>query len=461
MKTILILLTFSFVISTHLFAQKIVKSSSGTSNIYEYGTDVAAKIGIGTTSPTAKLHIYSSPATQTVLKVDATTTGVSPTAIGSLETWSLKNGIYYGFYQSQAGTTIPKNYLKNNLGIDVVNPLNKLDVNGVIGCTGTAATGMKINNSNQPFVIRYFTDNYQPDMGDTLMGGEGLDLPSDTATLSPLTITVNGVKVEDILECTYLVNTPAVKISSNPHTGSVFMCNDQEGNGGWSDPATFSITGGNVGIGSQSPFTKLQVNDFSEKISIGSAEGEHMQYGTGYIGFNAARGNTQWLFSTDTQNNGGGVIWSGVDGTLYFSNVGSSSNPGNNQYLSDTAVVNRIKMKICTNGDIGIGTSNVSGYKIAVNGKILCEEMKVRLKKDWPDYVFNKGYRLRPLKEVDEFIQNNNHLPDLPSAKEVTENGINVGEMNVLLLRKIEELTIYVISLQKEVEQLKTKSGSR
>ncbi|MCG8307586.1 MAG: hypothetical protein MI975_09365 [Cytophagales bacterium] len=73
----------------------------------------------------------------------------------------------------------------------------------------------------------------------------------------------------------------------------------------------------------------------------------------------------------------------------------------------------------------------------------------------WPDYVFDENYRLKPLDEIDNFIQNHGHLPDIPSAKEVEENGISLGEMDAKLLQKIEELTLYVIELQKKYDDLK------
>ena len=103
---------------------------------------------------------------------------------------------------------------------------------------------------------------------------------------------------------------------------------------------------------------------------------------------------------------------------------------------------------------IGIGaTSNLDGYKLNVNGNIRANEIKVVT--GWSDFVFANDYRLRGIDEVETFIRNNNHLPDIPTAKEVEENGINLGEMNARLLQKIEELTLYVIDLQKQVDDLK------
>jgi hypothetical protein len=74
---------------------------------------------------------------------------------------------------------------------------------------------------------------------------------------------------------------------------------------------------------------------------------------------------------------------------------------------------------------------------------------------EWSDYVFEPDYKLMPLNELKEFIERNKHLPGMPSANEVASKGIDVAEMNALLLKKIEELTLYVLELKKEIEKFK------
>ena len=73
----------------------------------------------------------------------------------------------------------------------------------------------------------------------------------------------------------------------------------------------------------------------------------------------------------------------------------------------------------------------------------------------WPDYVFDKSYNLMPLSETEQSIQANGPLPNVPSAAEVEADGMSVGEMNKVLLQKVEELTLYVIELQKQIDELK------
>lgn len=108
---------------------------------------------------------------------------------------------------------------------------------------------------------------------------------------------------------------------------------------------------------------------------------------------------------------------------------------------------------------VGVNTTEIpSGYTFAVNGKTITEEVKVQLKDTWPDYVFKIDYDLPNLSEVEIYIQDNGHLKDIPSAREVEENGILLGEMDAKLLQKIEELTLYTIQqdnkLQKQDEQI-------
>jgi hypothetical protein len=113
-------------------------------------------------------------------------------------------------------------------------------------------------------------------------------------------------------------------------------------------------------------------------------------------------------------------------------------------------------MRINYNGNVGIGTIDLNNdYKLSVNGKIKTKEIQVSLE-GWSDFVFKSDYNLKPLEEVESFIDKNSHLPDIPSEVEVKEKGIDVGKMNAKLLQKIEELTLYLIDQNKEIKKLKT-----
>jgi hypothetical protein len=108
-----------------------------------------------------------------------------------------------------------------------------------------------------------------------------------------------------------------------------------------------------------------------------------------------------------------------------------------------------------TGGNVGIGTTKTNGYKLAVEGTIGAREINVNTD-TWSDFVFNSDYNLKSLEEVESFIDENSHLPDIPSEVEVKEKGIDVGKMNAKLLQKIEELTLYLIDQNKTTKLLKT-----
>ncbi|WP_055393100.1 fibronectin type III domain-containing protein [Flagellimonas eckloniae] len=132
-------------------------------------------------------------------------------------------------------------------------------------------------------------------------------------------------------------------------------------------------------------------------------------------------------------SSGGGTVWSESSGNISYSA-----------------------------GNVGIGTSTIPNtYKLAVNGKIISEELKVQLQSAWPDYVFAKDYDLPSLEEVGKYIQKKGHLPNMPPAKEVKENGIEVGEMNRLLLEKIEELTLYILQQEERLKSLENKIDNK
>ena len=126
--------------------------------------------------------------------------------------------------------------------------------------------------------------------------------------------------------------------------------------------------------------------------------------------------------------------------------------------ISDIKYVNNnmnITSDLYVDAKVGIGTLTPQ-EKLSVNGKIRAKEIKVEAT-GWPDYVFKPDYEKMSLQELDNYIKANGHLPEVPAAAEVEKEGVALGEMNKILLKKIEELTLYLIQQNKKIEVLESK----
>lgn len=183
-------------------------------------------------------------------------------------------------------------------------------------------------------------------------------------------------------------------------------------------------------------------NAFNEKLSIHT--------GTGLLAYPNTLGNKISFWRAGPNNDFGIGLNAGV---LQFFTAGQDKIAfgwGNaNNFIE--------KISFYTgSGQVGINTTNVTGgYQLAVNGKIRSKEVVVE--SGWADYVFDEKYKLKPLKEVENFIVQNKHLPGIPSAAEVEKYGLHLGDTQKRMMEKIEELMLYVIQLNKRIEELEKK----
>ncbi len=158
-------------------------------------------------------------------------------------------------------------------------------------------------------------------------------------------------------------------------------------------------------------------------------------------------GNTKYAHDVGAYTGGAGsIMFFGNGGTLDF--YISPLSTGKDSIVSWGTP----KMRIERDGNIGIGTSTPD-YKLDVLGTIRANEVKVAT--GWSDFIFEPDYELKSLDQVEEFIEAYGHLPDIPSAEEVEENGISLGDMDAKLLQKIEELTLYMLEMKKENAEIK------
>ncbi len=167
---------------------------------------------------------------------------------------------------------------------------------------------------------------------------------------------------------------------------------------------------------------------------------------------------------TDNQT----LIFPNASGTLALRNDVTNDNLGNHTareniqldsfYLSNDG--DNEGIRIDSVGNVGIGTDDTFGYTLAVNGTVGVKGgIEIENVSDWPDYVFEEGYELRELAEVEKFIARHGHLPGVPSQSEVDEGGINVGKMDARLLEKIEELTLYVLDMNKRINAIEKENN--
>ncbi|MNL27728.1 hypothetical protein D3C87_1493360 [compost metagenome] len=211
------------------------------------------------------------------------------------------------------------------------------------------------------------------------------------------------------------------------------------------------LPNGNIGFGTTTPKNIIQIGDFvnnsNYKISIpGTYNFEEIklgQYGNG-------RNGLEMITHTTSTNSFGVRLYTGTDTGMNGLLIQTANPSSSLETLNYTT-----KLAINLDGNVGIGTTNPTS-KLTVAGNINSREVKVTVDAG-ADFVFENDYNLPSLKSVDKFIKENKHLPEIASAAEMKNDGINLSEMNIKLLQKIEELTLYSIEQNKKIEILEKK----
>jgi hypothetical protein len=210
-------------------------------------------------------------------------------------------------------------------------------------------------------------------------------------------------------------------------------------------------------------------HDAVENVTIGNAYSDDLGFGAGYLGFNAQRqnGSDGWYSISDSANNGGGIIWGTIGGSIFMSPVMNLANIGSGDetnWYDDQTVWNRRTVEVKWNGELEMGQVKIGNtsittpqhedYRLSVDGKLVAKEIYVT-NTGWADYVFDDNYQLMPLESLQDYIECNNHLPNVPTTEEVLKNGNNTGETDRILLEKIEELSLYIIHINEQLKELK------
>jgi hypothetical protein len=391
----------------------------------------AQNVGIGTTIPAAKLDV------KTTSSYVAQFNGAAPMYMGIFE-----NDAYRGYWGSYAGALEDVDFgtgagTTGKLHLTIqANPKLTIDATGKVGIGTINPSHLLHVNGGDLFVqsssglIRFgYNGSNEWQMATT---GGGADLRWYTTTDGGTTITPRH----------YWSQNGNMGIGGFSGPGVPLGRLDVIGSGTTSATNTFLLRNSNLD-------TLIRMRD-DGRMGIGyngSSYGRTMNLGGTGINFytanEAAFGGA--IFPTDTSL----ILWSNSLANNYLVLQPSWGNTGIGTYSPNA--------KLHVNGTQLIGGNAdriATGYNLSVAGKIMAEEVTVQLRASWPDYVFSEKYKLMPLDELEKSIQKNKHLPNIPAAAVVEKEGISLGEMNKKLMEKVEELTLYIIELNKKNDAL-------
>ena len=375
----------------------------------------------------------------------------------------------FGVYSQTEGIYVTEG---GKVGVGVDNPAYTLEVGG----TGSGS-GILISTGDEAFIGWYdrnlkglanswgwYAIDGSTFLWDNLNAKERVTIKNNgnvgIGTTSPLRMLQVGSDIPAIVNETYFPLAVKTGLTAANSVGKcVYLYMGEGDTKGYLESYDYSNgtgvnlsinpNGGKVGIGTASPKAKLDVGSMLAFGELGtvlarSYEGNTAGDGT-FLGVRAYNTQPTNCNSFAIEHSFYGVKNNSIN---FFRGGGMSGG-----FITINTNDNTEKVRINYDGNVAIGTTYTGSYKLNVAGKINCTELHINATK-WADFVFDKDYNLRTLAEVETFISQNQHLPDVPSQAQVANEGISLGEMNAILLQKIEELTLYTIEQDKKIEKL-------
>ncbi|WP_282159745.1 beta strand repeat-containing protein [Ulvibacterium marinum] len=313
----------------------------------------------------------------------------------------------------------------------------------VVGSTESSPTGA----SPVPVTITFDESVTGFDIGDLAVGNGSagnFNGTGDTYTVD-ITPTTEGTVTVDIA-AGVATDTAGNGNTAAAQFGILYQTTDAQAPDAITDLSSFNITDTTAELLWTEPYDNVGVTDY-EVFQDGSSLG----FTGGAISYNVAglSPETSYAFTVYAHDEAGNI--SGISNVVIVNTTVVHYTTAN----ANLTTVDWRTRDLFVNQNLGIGTTNTQGYRLAIAGNAIAESMKVELQANWPDFVFNESFELPSLEEVAQYIKDKGHLKGIPSAQEVRQTGIDLGDMNARLLQKIEELTLYTIKQEMELKALK------